>query len=265
MTATYTSIRVEHRANGVAVVTLNRPDSLNALTTEMVAELRRAFADLDGHAACRVIIIAAEGRAFCAGFDLKATELHTNPVLALAAQELFGGTPGVIRGVRQPVIAAIPGATVGAGFALALAADIRIATPAAKFLNGAIKIGLSAGESGLSYHLPRLIGAGRAFEVMLTGRAIPADEALSIGLISRIVEPDALLSTALQIAESIAANSPYAIEQTKRLMWRNLEATSLDDALALENHVQTVAMMTEDFHEGVAAFVEKRPPQFKGR
>jgi enoyl-CoA hydratase len=227
--------------------------------------LRETFTALDENPQCRVIVLTGAGKAFSAGFDMKETPLHDNPVTAMAAQELFGGTPSIIRRTRQPVIVAIPGATVGAGFALALAADIRIASKSARFLNGAVKIGLSAGESGMSYHLPRLIGAARAFEIMLTGRAVGADEALAIGLVSQLVEREELMDAALKIAADIAANSPFAMQRTKRLMWDNLEAPSLDAALELENNVQTVAMMTEDFREGVNAFLEKRKPQFRNR
>lgn len=258
-------VLTELRDDGIAIVTLNRPDSLNALTPPMMQLLREAFTALDGNPDCRVIVLTGAGKAFSAGFDMKETPLNDNPVAAMAAQELFGGTPSIIRRTRQPVIAAIPGATVGAGFALALAADIRIASKSARFLNGAVKIGLSAGESGMSYHLPRLIGAARAFEIMLTGRAVGADEALACGLVSQLVEREALMEAALKIAADIAENSPFAMQRTKRLMWDNLEAPNLDAALELENNVQTVAMMTEDFREGVNAFLEKRKPQFRNR
>lgn len=257
-------VLVECRADGVAIVTLNRSDHLNALTEEMVQSLREAFVQLDANSACRVILLHANGRMFSAGYDLKSADPGRNTMQLMAGQALFGGTPGVIRGARQPVIAAIHGAAVGAGFAIALAADIRIAARSAKFLNGAIKIGLSAGESGISYHLPRLVGAGRAFEIMLTGRPVLADEALAIGLVTQIVDDSELMLAALKLAESIAANSPYANSATKRLMWQNLEASTLDEAVELENHIQTVAMTTGDFQEGVRAFIEKRTPTFTG-
>jgi enoyl-CoA hydratase len=167
--------------------------------------------------------------------------------------------------VRQPVVAAVPGAAVGAGFGLALAADVRFCAPSTRFLVGAVKIGLSAAECGISYHLPRIVGAGRAFEVMLTGRPITGEEALAIGLVSDMVEPEALLGRALECARMIAKNSPYSVKHTKQAMWANLQAPSLSAALELENHVQVVALMTDDFREAATAFAEKRPPRFTGR
>jgi enoyl-CoA hydratase len=130
---------------------------------------------------------------------------------------------------------------------------------------GAIRIGLTAGECGISFHLPRLIGAARAFEVMLTGRPIKADEAERIGLVSRVVDDAELLAQALELAGQVLRNSPYSTRSTKQLMWTNLEAGSLDAALEVENRAQVLALMTEDFREATAAFMEKRAPVFTGR
>ncbi|MDP3745528.1 MAG: enoyl-CoA hydratase-related protein, partial [Phenylobacterium sp.] len=149
---------------------------------------------------------------------------------------------------------------MGAGFALALAADVRIASREARFLNGAVRAGLTACEMGISYHLPRLVGAGRAFEIMLTGRPVPAEEAQAIGLVTQVVDAAALRDAALQTARAIAANSPYAIKHTKQLMWTNLDAPSLEAAIQLENHAQIVGILSSDFAEATAAFAEKRPP-----
>jgi enoyl-CoA hydratase len=262
MTETH-PILVERRDDGIAIIRLNRPQALNALTVALIEALRGALAELDRDPACRVIVLAAEGRAFSAGLDLKIMDAAMGPVPGMALQELFGGTPGVMRRVRQPIVAAVQGVAVGAGFAISLGADIRIAGRSAKFMNGAIRIGLSAGETGLSYHLPRLVGAGRAFEIMLTGRTVPAAEALAIGLVTQVVDDAELLDTAIRTAALIAANNRYAVTKTKQLMWQNLEAVSLDAAVELENHVQGVAMQTRDFAEALQAFREKRPPQFR--
>ncbi|HVR50778.1 MAG TPA: enoyl-CoA hydratase-related protein, partial [Pseudorhodoferax sp.] len=135
----------------------------------------------------------------------------------------------------------------------------------AAFHVGAVRIGLTAGECGISYHLPRLIGAARAFELMLTGRPLPADEAERVGLVASVVPAEELLPRALALAEQVLRNSPYATRHTKQLMWANLEAPSLQAAIELENRAQVLALMTEDFREAVAAFGEKRPPRFTGR
>lgn len=258
-------IEVERVDSAIAVVTLNRPEALNALTTPMVQQLRDTFTSLDANATCRAIVLAGSGRAFCAGLDLKG-EMPGEPaaMAGMALQELFAGTPLAMRRIRQPIIAAVNGVAVGAGMALSLASDIRVASTTARFLIGAVKIGLTAGECGISYHLPRIIGAGRAFEIMLTGREVLAPEALSAGLVSQVVEPVALREAALAMARAVIANSPFASKHTKQVMWQNLDAPSLEAAVQLENHAQVVALMTRDFAEAKQAFAEKRPPRFTG-
>jgi enoyl-CoA hydratase len=268
-------VRIDRREDGIAVVTLNRPERLNALSQMTV---RRLCASLDGLAtdeAVRVVVITGAGRGFCAGWDLTSpltdaagTELPRPPTVAdyCTGQELFANMVRRVRSLGKVVIAAVNGVAVGAGFALTLGADIRIASRAAAFHVGAVRIGLTAGECGISYHLPRLIGASRAFEVMLTGRPILAEEAERIGLVSRLVDGDAeLLPQALALAGQVARNSPYSTRHTKQIMWANLDAGSLDSAIELENRAQVLALMTEDFQEASAAFVQKRAPVFSGR
>lgn len=261
-------ISVERVDGGIALLKLDRGEARNALTLAMVRELCAVLDELALDRACRVIVLAGEGRGFCAGLDLKIAvfgdEAARDAREAMALQELFAGTILRLRRLPQPVIAAVQGAAVGAGFGIALAADVRIAAQSANFIIGAVKIGLSAGECGISYHLPRLIGAGRAFEIMLSGRSVAADEALATGLVSRVVDDAQLRDAALQTARAIAANSPYSIKHTKQLMWANLAAPGLEAALELENHVQTVAMLSADFKEGARAFAEKRAPKFGG-
>ena len=190
--------------------------------------------------------------------------LRTSPPDRLEGQERFAGMARAIRDLPQPVIAAVNGPAVGAGLALALASDIRLGSSAAVFHVGAVKIGLSAGECGISYLLPRLVGASRAFEIVLTGRPVAADEAARIGLVSQVVGEAELRAAALEVADRIAANAPFAMWMSKQLMWANLDAGSFEGALALENRTQMLAFATRDREEAVQAFLEKRPPVFVG-
>jgi len=263
-------ILLDWPAPQVARIHLNRPDRLNALLPEMVVQLRERLLALDAEVeGCRVVVLTGSGRGFCAGLDLVAA-VERNGVATsipehLRSQEHFAGMIQAIRSIRQPVIAAVNGPAAGAGMGLALAADIRLATPDAQFHVAAVKIGLSAGECGISYFLPRLIGAGRAFEVMLTGRPVKADEAERIGLVTRVVPDDELQGAALETAAAIIANSPFGIWMTKTLMYPNLDADSLDEAIALENRTQILAVTTGDSREAMSAFVDKRKPQYRGK
>jgi len=262
-------ILVDRPEAAIAVVTLNRPDRLNALTRETVAELNAVLDGIAADAACRAVILTGAGRGFCSGQDLGASNARnqageTNVVEKLHWQHRFAGMGGRLRAMPQVVIAAVNGPAVGAGMALALSSDVRFVVPKARFLVAAVRIGLSAGESGVSYLLPRLIGASRAFDILLTGREIGAVEAERIGLARAIVEPETLLDEATGYARDVLANSPFSIAHTKRLMWDNLDQ-SYGQAIELENRTQILATTTRDYGEAVAAFVGKRPPQFEGR
>lgn len=255
---------------GISVLTLNRPERLNALTRASVAELNRTLDELAHDASCRAVIITGSGRGFCSGQDMTASNARnasgTSGVIEkLYWQEQFAGMGERLRAMPQPVIAAVNGPAVGAGMAIALSADVRLATPAARFLVGAVRVGLTGGESGISYLLPRMIGAARAFDILLTGRPIEADEAERIGLVRSLSAPGALLGDALGYAKAVLTNSPYSVANTKRLMWENLDAASYQAALAAENRAQILGTMTEDYAEATAAFVAKRRPDFKGR
>lgn len=253
---------------GIGVITLDRPEAANAMTVPMVDALRAELARIEADGAIRVLVLAARGKVFCAGLDLKeirGEDAPRDPIAFMDLQERFAGLMQAVAQARFPVIAAIGGAAVGAGMGLALAADIRLVAPTARFLVGAVKIGLSAGECGISYHLPRLIGAGRAFEIMLSGRPVNAEEAIAIGLASAAASEGAVIDQAIAMARMIAGNSDYAIKHTKQVMRANVDAPSLASAIELENHVQCLALLTEDFREACAAFEEKRPPKFAGR
>jgi enoyl-CoA hydratase len=254
---------LERMDGGICSIALNRPDKLNAQSMTTMQMLHGLIEDISHDDGIRCLILTGAGRGFCAGLDLSGAPAGAGEFYRL--QEVFAGTIQKLRRLDKPIIAAVNGAAVGAGFAIALAADIRIASKDARFHIGAVKIGLSAGECGISYHLPRMIGAARAFELMLTGRPIDAVEAARIGLISDVLECDDLMMGARKIANAIIGNSPYAVKHTKQIMWANLDAASLDAAIELENRTQTLAGVTEDFREAVAAFREKRKPHITGR
>lgn len=255
---------------GICLLRLDRPGRMNAMSLPALRAFHGVLDRVLTDRALRAVVLTGEGGGFCAGLDLKSVLDSEGdfdwPVReALELQHAFAGLVERLRATEAAVIAAVNGVAVGAGMALALAADVRFASPEASFHVGAVKIGITAGECGISYHLPRLVGAGRAFELMLTGRPVATAEALQIGLVSDVVPKDELLERAMRCARQVLANAPYAVGHTKRLMWQNLDATSLHAAIELENHVQVLGLMTEDFREAARAFVQKRKPAFTGR
>ena len=256
---------------GVAVLTLSRPDRLNAMSHELVADLHAALDDVGAHGAVRVVVLTGEGRGFCAGLDLKdgaavpGTGHLGRPQQGLATQKHIAGLVPKLRNLPQPVIAAVNGPAAGGGFALTLASDVRLAAASAKFNVAFVRIGLSGCDIGVSWLLPRLIGASAAFELLLTGRIINADTALRLGLVSRVVPDGQVLDAALEVAAEIAANSPMGVRMTKEVMWSQLEVGSLQAGIDLENRTQILTSFTEDMGEATAAFLQKRPAEFKDR
>lgn len=254
---------------GICLLRLDRPARMNAMSVPALQSFHGVLDRVLADPSLRAIVLTGEGNGFCAGLDLKsvldADGRFAWPVAqAMELQHAFAGLVERLRATDAAVIAAVNGAAVGAGMALALAADVRFAAPQASFHVGAVKIGITAGECGISYHLPRLVGAGRAFELMLTGRPVAADEALRIGLVADVLPPDGLLERAMACARQVLANAPYSTAHTKRLMWQNLDAPSLQAAIELENHAQVLGLMTADFQEAALAFVQKRKPSFGG-
>jgi enoyl-CoA hydratase/carnithine racemase len=253
---------------GVCQLTLNRPDALNALTVDVVAELHARLADIDADSRCRLVILTGAGRAFCAGLDLRG--YGDDDLVAeegalrrtLERQREIAGLTLRLHGLRQPVIAAVNGPAAGGGLALALASDIRIASRTAVFAVSFIRAGFSACDLGTSWLLPRIIGAGAAHELMLTGRRADAAEALRIGLVTELTEPERLMDVALAKAREIMLNAPISVELTKQGMWTALETPSLAAAVEFENRQQVLTAMTEDQSEAVAAFLAKRPPSY---
>jgi enoyl-CoA hydratase len=255
----------------VALLTLNRPDRLNAMSHELVADLHDALDELRTDESIRVVVLTGAGRGFCAGLDLKGagpaprTEGLGRPQAGMVSQQHIASLVPKLRSLRQPVIAAVNGPAAGGGFALTLASDIRLASASAKFNVAFVRIGLSGCDIGVSWLLPRLIGASAAFELLLTGRLIDAETALRVGLVSRVVPDGEVLDAALEVAGEIIANSPMGVWMTKEVMWSQLEVGSLHAGIDLENRTQILTSMTEDAREAMTAFPERRRPVFHNR
>jgi len=254
------------RDGAVATVRMNNPSKLNALSEIMTRELVGAASELKDDAEVRAIVLTGEGRGFCSGADLRGMEDryrsggHAEPSDIL--EEGYAKVVRLLAGSPKPVIAAVNGVATGAGLALALACDLRIASEAATFSMGFVKIGLVP-DSGASYFLPRIVGAANALELSLTGERIDAERALRIGMVSRVVPADDLLAEAGALATAMAAMPTAAIGLTKQLL-RDAASLSLEKAMALEAKIQDAASLTRDHQEGVLAFLDKRPPEFTG-
>jgi enoyl-CoA hydratase len=261
----------ERVREGVDLVTLNRPERLNAINNDLIADLTAALQASSADSTCRALVLTGAGRAFCAGLDLKemirapgGNEMGLPQRLMHRAQRVAGIVPE-IRQVAKPIVAAVNGAAAGGGFSMALACDVRVASDSARFNAAFIKIGVSGCDLGLSWTLPRLVGASRAFELMLTGRMVDAAEADRIGLVARVVPDDQVVDAALETAELIASHSPFGVWMTKEVMWTNLEVGSFMAAIDLENRTQVLGLLTEDHQEAVTAFLDKRPPVYSNR
>ncbi|WP_051062150.1 enoyl-CoA hydratase/isomerase family protein [Ilumatobacter nonamiensis] len=260
------TITVSEADDGIALITLNRPDRLNAITSTMVSELEQVVAAVDADPSLRAVIVTGSGRGFCAGLDLQAqgtapgAEDVRPTVAGFMWQDHLATLHERIHRSRKPWIAAVNGACVGGGFALALACDIRTASSAATFGAVFLKIGVSNCDMGTSYFLPRLVGASRSAELLLTARIFDADEADRIGLLSAL--DDDPVERALDTARLIAANAPFGTWMTKETMWQTVDAPSLRHALDIENRTQIMCSANDDISEARRAFAEKRPPEW---
>jgi enoyl-CoA hydratase len=249
-------------------LTLNRPDQLNAMTAELCEALHTELRNVAADRSCRSVILTGAGRGFCAGLDLRgygdAPGNDGNDAARdrLANQQHMSTLVLALRALPQPVIAAINGPAAGLGFALALGCDIRFASQDAVFRVAFINIGVSNCDMGTSWLLPRLIGAARAHELMLTGRRFEPDEALRIGLVADVVEGERLMPRAVEAAEQIAALAPWGVRLTKRGMWAALEIPSEQAAIEFEDRQQIMSTFGQAPQEAVAAFLEKRPAEF---
>ncbi len=264
-------VLVERPRPQVALVTLNRPERMNSMAFDVMVPLRDALRSLSEDNSVRAVVLTGAGRGFCSGADqsgergrMPNTDGLTAPTVALRAMELLDELVMTLRGLHQPVIAAVNGPAIGGGLCLALACDIRVAGSDAYFRAAGINNGLTASELGLSYLLPRAIGSSRAFEIMLTGRDVDASEAERIGLVSGVVPGDDLVGHCLDLGERIAAWSRPGVELTKRTLWSGLDAGSLQQHMQAEGLGQLfVRLLTSNFEEAVAARKEKRPPVFR--
>jgi len=271
MPAPYQTLQLDVK-DRIARLTLDRPEALNAMSRQLVNDLHDFLDELPGRRDIRVVILRGAGRAFCAGLDLKE---------AAGDGDIAGGgtggnrVAGGLRGQRhiaelvlkmryapQPFVAAVQGAASGGGFALALAADVRVAGESARMNAAFIRVGLSACDIGVSYFLPRLVGASLASELLLAGRFIEAQRALATGLVSSVVPDDALDAEAEAVARDILRNSPLGVRLTKECLRMSLDAGSLEQVIAMEDRNQILCAQSPDVLEGMRAFLEKRPPQY---
>jgi len=248
------------RDGAVQTITLNRPEKMNAFTRGLHGELRGALKQARDPEV-RAVVITGAGRAFCAGQDL--TEFGETGDIGASLRETYHPNILAIRALEKPVIAAVNGACAGAGLSLACACDIRIAADSAAFVPGFIGIGLIP-DAGGTYFINRLLGASRAFEWMSSNRRLTAAEAHAWGLVSEVVEADALPLRAAELASSYAELPTRGIGMTKRL-FDHADTATLEEQLEMESQLQAAAAQSEDFREGVNAFLEKRPAKFTGR
>jgi enoyl-CoA hydratase/carnithine racemase len=255
------------RDGAVATVTFDRPDKLNALTFDTYADLRDLLTELPHRGDTRVLVLRGEGRSFCSGGDVDeiiGATLSMRPDELLAFTRMTGDVVGAMRQCPVPIIAAVHGTAAGAGSVIALAADFRVVARSARFAFLFTKVGLAGADMGAAYLLPRLVGFGRATSMLMLGDTVPAEEADRYGLVSELVDDDALDATAAALARRLADGPWQAYAQTKALLTRELDM-GLTGALELEAMTQALLMKGADYREFHAAFTGKRPPQWRGQ
>lgn len=279
----FETIEFELDDKGIGIVTLNRPERLNALSFQMIKDLHQLLDHLMTNLDCRVVILKANGKAFCAGLDLKESTILQQkkkppefkekfffmnaPEKDIIKAKIYAQmyTSQIIikmRKISQPIIALINGAASGAGFALALASDVRIASENARLNNAFIKVGFSGADLGVSYFLPRLIGMSRAAEILYTGRFIDADESKQIGIVSKVCSDSELLDEAFKIADNFLEKSPLGLRMTKQAINATMDSPSLDTIAQIENITQMLCSTSSDIMEGIQSFFDKRKPEY---
>lgn len=247
--------------NGVAWIRLNRPAALNAVNAELRGALVEAVRRAERDEAVRVVVVTGEGRAFCAGADVR--EFNTGAGRIEIIRGEYESMLSRLHAMPKPTIAALNGVAAGIGASIALVCDIRYAAPEASFVEAFVRIGLTV-DGGASWLLPRLIGTGRALEMCYTGDPLGAEEAAGLGLVNRVLPADELLPAVRALAERLSAGPRLALGAIKRSVNHAANAT-IEEAMEFEFHLQAVMEQTEDHKEGVTAFLEKRPPRFQGR
>lgn len=262
------SVLLEKAQPHVSVVRFNRPERLNAMSVELCLEFKDMLETIAHDNDCWIVILTGTGRAFCSGLDLRDESIIPNidgltiPRVGPRAMRIYSQLIPQMRGIPQPIIAAINGPAYGGGMCITLAADLRIASESAVFNSTGIVRGLTSTELGASWLLPRLIGAAHANDILYTGRRVDAAEALRMGLVSRVVPDAEVLDRALEIAEDMCAYSPFGLQMTKQVIWANLENTSLAAAIELEDRNQLMLGMTDNLPEAITAYTQKRPPLY---
>lgn len=262
-------VLVDRPSPQVTVVTLHRPDRLNAMSIELVVELHDVLTDVAADNACRVVILTGAGRAFCSGLDLKDHGIVPGidglqvGQIAQKAMAVYSRLTPLLRSMPQPVIAAVNGDAYGGGMCLSLAADLRFAAEGARFNATGIVNGLTSTEMGASWLLPRLVGAAHSNDLLLTGRVLDAHEAHRMGLVSRVLPAGDLLDEALAVADRMAGFSRYGLAMTKSTAWANLEISSLAAAQELEDRNQLMLGFTDNLPEAMRAFAEDRDPVYR--
>ena len=271
MSAENECVKIDKHSPQVVVIRLNRPDKLNAISPAMLEGVQDAIAQANLDRDTRVVILTGEGRGFCAGADLTSqdtagaipgTEGMGQLGFVYKYQEYLAKTMMAIHQCDKPVIAAVNGAAVGGGLAFSLACDFRIASTKAKFGSVFIKTGLSSCDVGTSFFLPKLIPPTKALELMATGRIFDAQEADKLGLLNNLVEPQALMDSALSLADELIENSEYGVWMTKKGFWQNLGAQNLQQAMELENRTQALGYFTGCMEASMEAFVKGEKPEW---
>jgi enoyl-CoA hydratase/carnithine racemase len=266
MTQTSFDHLIVRQTGAVLDVTMNRPERLNALNRKLVDELRGLFHGLYTRRDVRVVVLRGAGANFCAGLDLKdrSNSGQAGVSAGLDSQRAISEIVMAMRKCPQPIVAVVQGAASGGGFALALASDVRIATPTTRMNAAFIRIGLSACDIGVSYFLPRMVGSSVAAEYMLTGRFIDAARAQQLGLVSRILEGEAIETEVQAFVKDMLHATPLGLRLTKECLNMAIDAQGLEAAICMEDRNQILCAQGEDFREGVAAFLEKRTPKYAG-